>query len=279
MDSSIPHSAYVSTRWYRAPECLLSTGFYGPKMDIWAIGCCFYEMLTLIPLFPGDNELDQLEKIHGVLGSPSEKLLDKFKMKCEKFVKFSFKFPKKKAVGLHNMVPMLSDHGLNLLNKMLGYHPDSRITVKRMLDHIYFADLKKKSQVQIRVSASASKLERTSLILGTPLMSSNQSIASGNSKVSKFSRNSGDNANIIGKKCGNLKNNSKFSWKNGESVSRDSTFSRKSIKNETVKTLKQVQSLLNKDLERAWGMNSCNSKNLIFAKVKKSNCSKMSIGK
>ncbi|EDS38408.1 rage-1 [Culex quinquefasciatus] len=66
-----PYSAYISTRWYRSPECLLTSGYYGPKMDIWAVGCCFYEMLTLNPLFPGENELDQLYLIHEIVGSPS----------------------------------------------------------------------------------------------------------------------------------------------------------------------------------------------------------------
>ncbi|XP_068992616.1 MAPK/MAK/MRK overlapping kinase-like [Neodiprion pinetum] len=34
-----PYTEYISTRWYRSPECLLTTGFYGPKMDVWATGC------------------------------------------------------------------------------------------------------------------------------------------------------------------------------------------------------------------------------------------------
>jgi renal tumor antigen len=33
-------------------------------MDIWGIGCVFFELLTFIPLFPGNNELDQINKIH-----------------------------------------------------------------------------------------------------------------------------------------------------------------------------------------------------------------------
>lgn len=76
---SPPHTAYISTRWYRAPECLLSHGYYGPKMDIWSLGCVFYEMLTLLPLFPGDNELDQLYRIHDILGTPTISMLSRFK--------------------------------------------------------------------------------------------------------------------------------------------------------------------------------------------------------
>ncbi|PSN46186.1 MAPK/MAK/MRK overlapping kinase [Blattella germanica] len=43
-----PHTEYISTRWYRSPECLLTTGYYGSKMDIWATGCVFYELLTYL---------------------------------------------------------------------------------------------------------------------------------------------------------------------------------------------------------------------------------------
>lgn len=39
-----PYTEYISTRWYRAPECLLTDGFYGFKMDLWSAGCVLYEM-------------------------------------------------------------------------------------------------------------------------------------------------------------------------------------------------------------------------------------------
>jgi len=56
--SKPPFTEYISTRWYRAPECLLTDGYYGYKMDIWGAGCVFFEILSLFPLFPGNNELD-----------------------------------------------------------------------------------------------------------------------------------------------------------------------------------------------------------------------------
>ncbi|XP_033622708.1 MAPK/MAK/MRK overlapping kinase isoform X11 [Fukomys damarensis] len=39
-----PYTEYISTRWYRAPECLLTDGFYTSKMDLWSAGCVFYEI-------------------------------------------------------------------------------------------------------------------------------------------------------------------------------------------------------------------------------------------
>ncbi|KAF4018149.1 hypothetical protein G4228_009487 [Cervus hanglu yarkandensis] len=79
-----PYTEYISTRWYRAPECLLTDGFYGFKMDLWSAGCVLYEMASLQPLFPGANELDQISRIHDVMGTPAEKTLTKFKQAAEK---------------------------------------------------------------------------------------------------------------------------------------------------------------------------------------------------
>lgn len=50
---------YVATRWYRAPELLLSN-VYGKEVDIWAIGCIMGEITDGDPLFPGESEIDQL---------------------------------------------------------------------------------------------------------------------------------------------------------------------------------------------------------------------------
>lgn len=51
---------------YRAPECLLTDGYYGPEMDLWGAGCVFFEITSLYPLFPGTNEIDQVARIHKV---------------------------------------------------------------------------------------------------------------------------------------------------------------------------------------------------------------------
>lgn len=53
----------VVTLWYRAPEILLGSKSYGCPIDMWSIGCMFYEMVTKKPMFPGDSEIDQLYKI------------------------------------------------------------------------------------------------------------------------------------------------------------------------------------------------------------------------
>lgn len=228
----LPHSAYISTRWYRAPECLLTSGFYGPKMDVWALGCCFYEILTLNPLFPGENELDQLHKIHEVIGSPSEKQLERFRHK-----NVEYDFPKRKPVGIHNLTPMLSDYGIDILGKTLVYHPDTRITSKKLLEHIYFQDLVKKN----RMTSSL-----TRFIGSASGVSSKHDLASAKNSSSSMR--------------GRISLNS----------SRDSHQSNDSTRSGAIKHLQDAQTKINKQLERGWGMNSCPKKNKLMDNIKTS---------
>ncbi len=44
---------YVATRWYRAPELMLSVSDYSAAIDIWSVGCIFGELLNQKPMFPG----------------------------------------------------------------------------------------------------------------------------------------------------------------------------------------------------------------------------------
>lgn len=76
--SEHPYTEYISTRWYRAPECLLTDGYYDQKMDIWGVGCVLFEISSLFPLFPGTNELDQIHRIHNILGTPDKTVLERF---------------------------------------------------------------------------------------------------------------------------------------------------------------------------------------------------------
>ncbi|XP_052120138.1 MAPK/MAK/MRK overlapping kinase-like [Frankliniella occidentalis] len=139
--SKPPYTEYISTRWYRSPECLLTTGFYGPKMDVWAAGCVFYEMLTLKPLFPGSDEINQLSKIHAVLGSPHPRVFDKLRRHWLQSRPLPA-FPCTPGCGLLGLVPALAEAGRDLLRLMLIYDPDQRANTRRLLRHSYFADLR-----------------------------------------------------------------------------------------------------------------------------------------
>lgn len=54
------YSSEVVTLWYRAPELLMGRTNYGCEIDIWSLGCIFYEMICKKPLLPGENNATQL---------------------------------------------------------------------------------------------------------------------------------------------------------------------------------------------------------------------------
>ena len=67
-----PFTEYVSTRWYRAPENVLGSRSYNYPVDIFALGAIMAELYLMRPLFPGNNETDQIYKTCAVLGSPTQ---------------------------------------------------------------------------------------------------------------------------------------------------------------------------------------------------------------
>ncbi len=70
-DSSTFMTEYVATRWYRAPEVMLTFKEYTRAIDMWSVGCVLAEMLSGKPLFPGRDYHHQLSIILDILGTPS----------------------------------------------------------------------------------------------------------------------------------------------------------------------------------------------------------------
>ena len=140
-----PYTHLVVTLWYRAPELLLGAKQYSTAIDMWSLGCIMAELLMKAPLFNGKTEFDQLDKIFRILGTPNESIWPGFsKLPGVKvnFVKHQYnllrkKFPATSFTG----APVLSDAGFDLLNKLLTYDPERRITVNEALKHDWFREV------------------------------------------------------------------------------------------------------------------------------------------
>jgi renal tumor antigen len=137
--SKQPYTEYISTRWYRAPECLLTNGYYNYKMDMWGVGCVFFEVVSMYPLFPGTNEADQIQKIHNIMGTPSADLLDKFRAHA---AHIDLNFAPKEGTGIAKLLPHASSDCIDLICKLLEYNPEQRITARQALRHNYFKELR-----------------------------------------------------------------------------------------------------------------------------------------
>lgn len=71
-DDDEQYTSNVVTLWYRPPELLFGAKKYDDSVDMWSIGCVFAEMLTASPAFPGNTEIDQIERIFRLCGSPTK---------------------------------------------------------------------------------------------------------------------------------------------------------------------------------------------------------------
>eukprot|EP01035_Chromulina_nebulosa_P017540 gene17540-23102_t len=157
--SKQPYTEYISTRWYRSPECLLTDGYYGPEMDLWGAGCVMFEITSLYPLFPGANEADQINRIHKVLGTPSSEALKKLKSKGASHI--SFDFPEQRGTGISQLVPHASPEALDLMIRLLKYDGSERITAREAMRHPYLKemreiDAKRSESVDIQTTPKAS---------------------------------------------------------------------------------------------------------------------------
>ncbi|KAH7106039.1 kinase-like protein [Auriculariales sp. MPI-PUGE-AT-0066] len=128
---------YVATRWYRAPEIMLSFKTYTTAIDVWSIGCILAEILLGKPIFKGKDYVDQINKILDIMGSPSERILSL--ISSDRAQAYMRSLPIKKTVSFANLMPKADALALDLLGKMLNLDPSARPSVAGALEHPWVA--------------------------------------------------------------------------------------------------------------------------------------------
>ncbi len=144
---SYKNTPYVVSRYYRAPELIMATNKYNEAIDIWAVGCILFELITRTPLFPGDTEGLQILEQCCVLGTPTDSDIQKLKLIVEDKVLSIFKktqtqpelplsylFNKEK----HGELAVLQAE--DLIKKMLRWVPSERITALDAMNHVFLKD-------------------------------------------------------------------------------------------------------------------------------------------
>ncbi|CAL8071958.1 unnamed protein product [Calicophoron daubneyi] len=129
------YSHQVATRWYRAPELLYGARKYTNSVDLWAVGCIFGEMLNSSPLFPGENDIEQLWFVIRVLGTPKEDNWPELK-DLPDYNKITFNLCE--PTPFEEIFPDASSEAVDLIKQFLVYPPYGRISVGKALLHDYF---------------------------------------------------------------------------------------------------------------------------------------------
>lgn len=137
---------YVATRWYRAPEVMLTAAKYSKAMDVWSVGCILGELLARRPLFPGRDYRHQLLLIFRLIGTPRAGSRSLASIESPRAREYIATLPQYPCAA--DWTPWLNNssngsscsaEGLDLLRRMLVFDPRERITAAEALAHPYLA--------------------------------------------------------------------------------------------------------------------------------------------
>ncbi|KAJ4346687.1 serine/threonine protein kinase, CMGC, CDC2/CDK sub [Didymosphaeria variabile] len=135
--SKLDYTNRVITIWYRSPELLLGETQYGPAVDIWSAACVLVEIFTKHAIFPGDGgEINQLEKIYNVLGTPS--VQDWPGITEMQWFELLRPTERKQSTFEEKYKDRVTEAAFELLSAMFVFDPAQRPSASDVLAHPYF---------------------------------------------------------------------------------------------------------------------------------------------
>ncbi|GAM22709.1 hypothetical protein SAMD00019534_058840 [Acytostelium subglobosum LB1] len=128
-------SSKVVTLWYRPPELLLGATQYGPEVDMWSIGCVLIEMATSRNFLPANDELQQIEAICQLCGTPTESIWEGVSdLPNYHWLSNLPVYPSK----LRSIFKFFSEDFIDLLEGLLTLNPKKRLTAEQALQSPFF---------------------------------------------------------------------------------------------------------------------------------------------
>lgn len=140
------YNVRVASRYHKGPELLVNLRQYDYSLDLWAVGAMIAAIIfKKEPFFKGKSNSDQLVKIAKVLGT--KELL----AYCNKYgIKLSSEYddilgdyPRKpwdSFVNDRNKKLAESPHAIDLVDHLLRYDHQERLTAKEAMNHPFFKD-------------------------------------------------------------------------------------------------------------------------------------------
>lgn len=197
---------YIQSRFYRSPEVILGMS-YGLPIDMWSLGCILAELYTGVPIFPGENEQEQLACIMEVFGPPEKHLIEKSTRKKLFFdsvgkprltVSSKGRRRRPSSKTLQQALKCDDEAFLDFIARCLRWDPDRRIKPEEAVRHEFITG--QKTSVPIpRVSnvREQSPMKRHNTI-STPRPLPEPPAAAASMKISSSVRPSKDASGILG---------------------------------------------------------------------------------
>lgn len=141
---------YIQSRFYRSPEVILGMT-YGIPIDMWSLGCILAELLTGYPIFPGENEQEQLACIMEVFGPPEKHLIEKSTRKKLFFdslgkprltVSSKGKRRRPSSKSLQQALKCEDEAFLDFITRCLRWDPDRRLKPDEATRHEFITGTK-----------------------------------------------------------------------------------------------------------------------------------------
>lgn len=141
---------YIQSRFYRSPEVILGMT-YGMPIDMWSLGCILAELLTGYPIFPGENEQEQLACIMEVFGPPDKHLIERSTRKKLFFdslgkprltVSSKGKRRRPSSKTLQQTLKCDDDGFLDFITRCLRWDPERRMKPDEAISHEFLTGIK-----------------------------------------------------------------------------------------------------------------------------------------
>ncbi|MCO5589596.1 hypothetical protein L7F22_043564 [Adiantum nelumboides] len=207
---------YIQSRFYRSPEVILGMNYH-TAIDIWSLGCIIAELYSGYPLFPGENEQEQLACIMEILGVPDRYLIDRSSRKKLFFDSTGAPRPVVNSKGkrrrpatksLRSALNCDDEVFLDFLAKCLHWDPERRIKPDAALRHpwikrtvtrheVYSGATRRVSTLNSNGTSSVTNTPRRSLAASNTTASLSSAAMSGGSGImSSKQMNSGSGMSI-----------------------------------------------------------------------------------
>jgi dual specificity tyrosine-phosphorylation-regulated kinase 2/3/4 len=167
---------YIQSRFYRSPEVILGMN-YGMPIDMWSLGCILAELYTGVPIFPGENEQEQLSCIMEVFGPPEKRLIEASSRKKLFFdslgkprltVSSKGRRRRPSSKTLQQVLKCEDEAFLDFLTRCMRWDPERRMKPDEAIRHEFLTG-QKSSMAPIRqVARNDSPIKRHNTVTATP---------------------------------------------------------------------------------------------------------------